>query len=313
MTATKKKSPTKTDTADTAHKTTAAKPAKGANANEKKPSSGLIITMVGAFVLVGVVVVLMNMGSMVKATVEKIASDTLGVPVTLAALEIKPAEMTVTVTGLNVGNPQGFTKPSSFTIGKIGLTAETLSPELLVFQKIDVESTAINLEVSENATNLSTISRNVNSKAAAETTSAQQKQPPKIIVRELVFNGVTLNPSATLIGGDMMPVDITNLRLTGIGEKENGVLASEAITQVLESVTKTSLQAGLQAGYMQGMTPEALGDIKSQFGIAETFREQAKQGFENLKSEIKSLFGGTEEEAPVAPAPESTPAAPAQP
>ncbi len=128
MTAIKKKTPTKTDTADTPHKASAPKSTKGANANEKKAFAGLVFAIVGAFVLVGIVVVLMNMGSMVKATVEKIASDTLGVPVTLATLDIKPVEMSIIATGLNVGNPQGFTRPFSFTAGKISIMAESFSP-----------------------------------------------------------------------------------------------------------------------------------------------------------------------------------------
>lgn len=298
MTAIKKKSP---------------EPAAGNTAPvRKKSSAGLVITMIGAFVLVAAAVVLMNVGSLVKVTVEKIASDTLGVPVTLATLEMNPAEKTVIVTGLNVGNPPGFTKPVSFTIGKIGITAESFSPALLVFEKIDVESTDINLEIVENATNLSMLSSSANKQAAApDTAAAQQVQPPKVIIRQLVFNGMTLNSSA-VTGGDLPAISVSGLHMTGIGEKENGVLASEAITQVLETVTRTAMQGSLQAGYLQSMSPAALDGIRNQFGLAETFKEQAKQGFENLKSGIRNLFGGAESEAPAPATPAEEPA-PAQP
>ena len=111
MTATKKKATAKSETSAAIEKTAAHKAAGSANANEKKSSAGLFVTLIGAFALVAVVVVFLNMGSLAKGMVEKIVSDTLGVRVTLASLEIKPVEKTVTVTGLNVGNPQGFTKP----------------------------------------------------------------------------------------------------------------------------------------------------------------------------------------------------------
>ena len=302
MTATKKKASAKTESATTAGKTSAPKAASGANANEKKSSSGLVAGVIGGVVLIAAVVLFMNMGSLAKGMIEKVATDTLGVKVTLASLDIKPVEKTVTVTGLNIANPQGFKTSSALKIQKIDIAAESLSPELLVFKQISVEGTGINFEITESATNLSAISKNVDREAASKNTDAQQKQPPKVIVRELLFNGIKLTPSTTLTGGELAPVEIANLSISGIGERQNGVLASEAIAQVLDAVTKTSMQVGMQAGFLQGMSPQALGDIKSQFGMTDGFKEQARQGIENLKSGLKNLFGGSEETPAPAPA-----------
>jgi|GEM_PF-1289831 len=291
MTAAKKKTTAKTETAQ---KTTAPKAPKSANANEKKSSLKLIIGGILGFVLMVGLVLFLNMGSLAKTAIEKIASDTLGVPVTLATLDIKLAEKTITVTGLNVTSPKGFKKPSVIKVGRINIAAESLSPELLVFKQIAVEGTNINLEVTEQATNITTIRNNVDSKAAAKPASADQKAPPKVIIRELLFNGMKLNPSMTMAGGDLKPVEISNLRMTNIGDKQQGVLASEAIAVILETITKTSMQASMQAGFLQGMSTDALGDIKNQLGMPANFKEQAKQGIDNLTSGIKGLFGGAQ-------------------
>ncbi len=252
----------------------------------KSSSRRLLAGIIPGILLVAGVAIIMNIGSLAKTSVEKIASQTLGVRVTLGTLAVSPSDKTVTVTGLRVANPADFHEPAAFTIDRVSIVAESLASDLLVFSQVSVDGTGINLEVAENDTNLTAIRRNVNERAAE---TAAGSQPVKVIVRELLFNGMTVQPSGTAEG--LKPASIAPLRVAGIGERQNGVLASEAIAQVLESVVKASLQSGLQAGYLKGMSPAALATVKSQLGIAEGFKAQAKQGFENIKTGIKNLFG----------------------
>lgn len=263
---------------------------------DNKPRAGklssrrLLIGIIPGILLVAAVAVIINLGSLAKSAAERIASQTLGVRVMIGTLAVTPADKTVTVTGLRVANPAEFRQPASFTFDRISIAAESLAPDLLVFSKVSVDGSGINLEVAENDTNLTAIRRNVNERAAE---SAPGDRPVKVIVRELVFNGMAVHPSGRADG--MNPVNLSTLRITGIGERSNGVLASEAIAQILERVTKASLESGLKAGYLKEMSPAALATVKSQFGITEGFKAQAKQGLENLKTGIKNLFGGKQE------------------
>lgn len=269
------------------------------NRQQKKSSAwGVGAGVVLGVLTVGAVALYLNMGSMSKSLTERVASQTLGVPVTLARMDVDLPGKTAAVSSLTVANPAGFKGASSFTADKITIVAESLSPALVVFKTIEISGAAVNLEVTETTTNLSAIRNQVDSRAAEKPAGGGQKAPPRVVIRDLLFNGVKLNPVSTPLGGDMMPVELAALRITGIGEQQNGVLASAAIAQVLEQVTKTALQSGIQAGYMQGMAPEALSGLKSQMGIVATFREQAREGLENLKSSIRNLFHGGESNAP---------------
>ncbi len=277
---------------NTADKKTAMPSAQPVQQDNKPPagklsSRRLLIGIIPGILLVAAVAVIFNIGSLAKSAAERIASQTLGVRVMIGTLAVTPADKTVTVTGLRVANPAEFRQPTSFTFDRISIAAESLAPDLLVFSKVSVDGSGINLEVAENDTNLTAIRRNVNERAAE---TAPGTQPVKVIVRELVFNGMAVHPSGKADG--MNSVNLSSLRITGIGERSNGVLASEAIAQILERVTKASLESGLKAGYLKEMSPAALATVKSQFDITEGFKAQTKQGLENLKAGIKNLFGG---------------------
>lgn len=256
---------------------------------KKKSKIFPVITILASLIVIAAIVLYMNMGSIAKAAVEKVATDTLGVKVTISALDINPVEKKVTVRGLKVVNPPGFRKEHALTVDHIGIAAESLSRELLVFRQIDVLGTSVNLEVTAKDTNLTALQKNVNRNASSQK-AAQGDKVVKVIIRELIMNNTMLNPSATLVSGDPQPVNISSIRITGIGEKQNGVIASEAIMQVLERVSQVSFHVATQSGFLEGLSPEAVAGMRSQLGMPPDLKEQAKRGIESIKSGIKGLF-----------------------
>jgi len=257
---------------------------------KKKSKLIPVIAILAGLIVIAAIVLYMNMGSIAKAAVEKVATDTLGVKVTIAALDINPVEKRVTVRGLKVSNPPGFRKDHALTVDHIGIAAESLNRELLVFRQIEVLGANVNMEVTEKDTNLTALQKNANRNASSRKAAQQGEKVVKVIIRELLLNNTTLNPSATLAAGDMRPVNISSIRITGIGEKQNGVIASEAIVQVLERVSQVSFQIAVQSGFLEGLSPEAVAGMRSQLGMPPDLKEQAKQGIESIKSGIKGLF-----------------------
>lgn len=258
--------------------------------SEKKKNRFIpVVAVLAGLIVIAAAVLYMNMGSIAKAAVEKVAADTLGVKVTIAALDINPVEKKVTVRGLKIGNPPGFRNDHALTVDHVGIAAESLNRDLLVFRQIEVLGANVNLEVTAKDTNLTALQKNVNRNASAQK-AAQGEKVVKVIIRELLLNNTTLNPSATLIAGDPQSVNISSIRITGIGEKQNGVIASEAIVQVLERISQVSFQIAGQSGFLGGLSPEAVAGMRSQLGMPPDLKEQAKQGIESIKSGIKGLF-----------------------
>lgn len=263
---------------------------------EKKKAGFLLpsLIIVLSVLVVGGIVVYLNYTNFAKIAIEKMATKTLGVNVTIASLDIDISNMKADVGGLKIANPQGYSKPHVITVDSISIDLKGVTKELATFDNISVTGTTINLEVMENGTNLTAIRNNVDSKASAKEVKAEggeEKPPVKVVITELLINNATLNPSSTLTGGDLASVTLPDIILRGIGQKQNGVLASEAIAQILNYVTKVAVNAAAKAGFLEGMNIESLKAMQSSLGLSSGFVDKAKEDLQELGKGLKGLLG----------------------
>lgn len=233
----------------------------------------------------GGVFLYMNFGNIAKNLAEKIASDTMGVSVSIGSVNVALKEKSVTVKNIRVGNPAGYKGSHAATIETVYMKADTLSQALLKFNDIAVSGSEVYLEVKENATNLTDIKKTVNAKAAKGDKAARQI---KVIIEKMRIEKMRVHPSVLLggLGNKMEPIVIPDIVLRGIGTKENGVLAREAIGQIWNQISKSVSRSASSAGFYQGISPDALQDIG--VGQVEGFKENFKKDLGDLK---KSIFG----------------------
>ncbi len=235
----------------------------------------------------GGVFVFMNMGDIAKNIAQKVASETLGVSVSIGKIDVKLQDKAVTVTNIRVGNPKGYKGSHAATIQSVHMKAETLSQALLKFNDISVNGSDVYLEVRESSTNLSDIKKTVNSKAAKGDKAAQQI---KVIIEKMKIESLRVHPSVLLAGlGDLAPITIPDINLNGIGTKENGVLAKEAIGQIWNRISKSVSKSANGAGFYQGISEDALKDV----GVSEiqSLKENFKKDMDDLGEGVKGLFG----------------------
>ncbi len=236
----------------------------------------------------GGVFLFMNMGAVAKHVTERIASDTLGVRVQITQMDLSLQDKTVSVSGLRIANPPGFKKTHAMTVGNISIALNSISKELIHFKNIAVTDTDVNLEVREGTTNLNTIKKQMKSKPQ-ETQEGAQEQI-KVIIDRMAITQAQLNPSVVLFSEqDLTSVAVSDIILTGIGRKENGILAREAIVQVWNGISRAVNKSANSAGFYQGMSPDAVKDM----GLSQVqqFKDQLKKDVETLGDGIKGLFG----------------------
>lgn len=231
----------------------------------------------------------MNVGSIAKQMTENVASNALGVPVTVDEMDISLETKTIVATNIKIANPDGYKKDHAIKIDRVTVIGESFSKSLLTFGRINVDGTSVNLEVSERSTNLGDIKKNIDvtqAKAKAQKTpETDGKENIKVIVREFVMSKGTLSPSVTLINRELNPISIPKVQLQGIGERENGVLAKEAVAQIMEQVIKQFNKSANQAGFLEGLSLEALNEIG--VSTVDVFKKNLKESFDKDVDKFK--------------------------
>ena len=115
------------------------------------------------------------------------------------------------------------------------------------------------LEVTPSGTNLSDIKKHVDAKSAQGDKAAEQI---KVIIDHMRIEKMRVIPSLMIAGAPAMePIIVPDLVLDGIGRKENGVLAKDAIGQVWRAMSGKISQSASRAGFYQGLDEEALKEI----------------------------------------------------
>lgn len=270
-----------------------------AKQEKQKKKAGFImpvIVVIMSVLVVGGIIVYMNYTNFAKMAVEKMATRTLGVDVAITDLVIDVPNMRVDVSGLHIANPQGYENPHAMVVDAITIDLKEFKGQLVTFEYVAVTGTKLNLEVTQNGTNLTAIRNNMNRKATATDASAQKtdtpaKEPMKVIIDQLLINNATLHPSSVLAGGEMASVVLPDILLKGIGRKENGVLASEAMAQILDYVTRVAIDSAAKSGFLTGMNTESLKALQGSLGLSAGFVDKAKEDLKELGNGLKGLLG----------------------
>ena len=225
----------------------------------KKIKKLILLTFL-ALLIGGGIFVYLNFGHWAKMQAEKIATNALGVKVSISSLDISLKEKKATVKGIRIANPPGFKKAHSIKIDAVSVSLREASRELIDFSNIQVSGTDVNLEVTEKGTNLQALKKLASSKKKEKTAG-----PIKVIVRKMTIGQSEVNPSVTLLNTDIGTIKVPPVRISGIGTKSNGVLAKEAVSQILLQYVRAAEREATKAGAyggLKGAVDGAVNDVK---------------------------------------------------
>lgn len=242
--------------------------------------------VVFALIFGGGAYIMMNLNSFAKPITERIARNALGVGVSIGSMDINLKEKKVTVNAIKIDNPSGFSKPHIITLDEAGIALSTAGQDLIDFKLISVSGVDAYLEVKESGTNLQALQKSIEAQAGSK---KEAENTMKVIIDALTMNGMTLHPTVTLLSEQNLdPIKVPDLRLNGIGKKENGVLAKEAVSQIVMKLSKSFSDAAGDAGFYQGLSPEILEQMgQSQIDI---LKQKVNDELGGAADKIKSLF-----------------------
>lgn len=266
------------------------------SAVKKTAKVGFYLLSLFVLMLVGGAVYLYtNMDSLAKQITEQVASDALGVPVHVGEIKITLEDLKVVVQDIRIANPKGYNNPDAITIKAVVIDGDSFSRDLLTFARISVNGTNVNLEVDKDGTNISDISNNIANRnvAGADKTggsgsSSNEDENIKVIVKKFSLTGAQITPSVTLLGGDLAKITTPDIHLAGIGQKENGILAKEAIAQIMDAVLQKFSKSSNSAGFLEGVSLEMLNSMG--VSTADVFKKNLKKSYENEVDGFKKGF-----------------------
>jgi hypothetical protein len=225
----------------------------------------ILVVGVFAFLLLG------NLDSIVKSTVEDVGSELTGTSVTLEGATIDLVKGSATLQGLTIDNPKGYDSDFAFYLKEVTVAIDlaSLKNPVIVLNEVMVRGSRLNAEQKGESSNLSDLLANVeaNSKKAG---AAEQKQPAEesaevlLALKRFEF----ANTEAKLITeaqGDKT-IKVPDVQRRNIGTVQQGLTPVQLGDQLLQAVLE-EVEAAV-ADYMADLAKEALKDsIREKIGF----------------------------------------------
>ncbi|MEC9374178.1 MAG: hypothetical protein VYC34_10060, partial [Planctomycetota bacterium] len=283
---------------------------------------GVVIAIVLLLVLL-VVLAFAMIDSAARAGVEYGASYALGVDTTLQSADVKLFAGEFEMDGLEVSNPEGFSRPHFMVLGNgaLAVSLESLQTEVVRVPSFSLSNVELALQKADGKTNYGVILDNLKRFESGE------KPPPdpnkqsgkKVAIDEIVITDVKVHVDLAPAGGELTKLDVTipEIRLTDVGQggakplevaEVVGVLTKailEAVVQTAGDQLPAAIVGELQNGLSQlsslgdmgiGMASDAAAQVEQIAGEAvqgvQTGVEEATKGIEDAVKGVGGLLGG---------------------
>jgi len=218
----------------------------------KKIFLGIIIGLL-VLIVVGVIVVGLFLGKIVKAGVERVGPKITQTTIAVDAVDLSLLTGSAGVKGLVVGSPEGYKAPNVISVGLAAVSVNPMSvlSDKIVVKSVRVESLEITFEGNPfGANNLKKLMANVDAAPASPqttstsqqaTTAAPAKPGKKLEVDDFLITGAKVNIS----GGPTLL--LPEIHLTDLGKGPDGITPTELTKLVLAKVTDEAFKVVTKA------------------------------------------------------------------
>jgi uncharacterized protein involved in outer membrane biogenesis len=193
-----------------------------------------ILGVLAVLVAAGALLAWNSLDLLVRVALEHWGPEVTGVKIDVDEVRISPRDGRGHISGLEVGNPPGFSSPRAARFGEVRLALEpaTIASEVVHVRELAIASPQVTYERGDRGTNLDAIQRSIEAyvKAAAGGDSGKGSAPkPR---RKFVIDRLTIRKARVLmtnkgLGGQGLTFDLPDVDLRDVGKKQGGVTASQ--------------------------------------------------------------------------------------
>ena len=212
--------------------------------------------LIGAGVLIVVVVALVvfvysSLDTLIKEAVEKYGSEMTKAGVTLNEVDVDLTSGKGRISGLKIGNPEGFKTLSAIRMDAISviIDTDTVGADPVVIKEVVIDLPQITYEIASQGSNIDAMQRNVEgymSKFGGGKASAANKDVPggpRLVIENLYVRGGTVIFTATILDGRSMSTALPDIHLKDIGKEKGGATPDEVAERLLTSIRKGAAKA----------------------------------------------------------------------
>lgn len=235
--------------------------------------AGLLVVMLVAF---GVIFYQLN--TLVKEAVLQVGPQITGTPVELDTVDIRVLAGSASISGLAIGNPEGYQQPYIFSLDSVLVEIDlpSMLEDVIVIERIFIQSPEIIYEGANSSDNFRALLENIAANMPASEDSEEAAGPAKkIIIDDFVLAGGMVTARHQVLNGKVLDLPLPEMRLQGIGRETNGATAEEAARQVIRQITQMVSATLAESALMA----------------------EARERLENLKEEAENRLNETREEA----------------
>lgn len=225
--------------------------------------------VIAGLILLGLLVVLLlglifAGGAFIRTTINTAGPAALGVPVSVQRVVFMPLRGKIRLTGLHVGNPEGFKTPALFEMGDavVEMDPASLFRDTIVVHRIIVTAPEITYEKGLRSSNFSTLLDRLGGGKSGpkEPAPAASKPGRKVIIEEMVIRDPKLKLSLTLAGGHAIPIALGQVEIRDIGKEKGGVTMVDAVRILFSVITSNVENAVVGAGTTVSDGAKAVGN-----------------------------------------------------
>lgn len=219
-----------------------------------------VAVVLAALALIAVISMALFLDSIVKKGIETAGPQVMKAPVTVEGVSLSVFSGKGKVTGLTVGNPEGFHTFSAIKCGTatVQVRPSTIMSGKLVIQSVRIEAPEITLEAGLKGSNLGALLANLGSYSASQSQAkpGEKSSSRKLQVDDFAIIGGKVNLSLTVMVGKAASVPLPDIHLTNLGTGPDGITTAELTEKVVKEIVESATKA---AGGIAGKTAENLG------------------------------------------------------
>ena len=182
-----------------------------------------------------------NAGILIKDGAEEYVPPVLGADFSIGNVDLDPANGVASLKNMVIGNPEGFKSEHLFKMQELlvrmDVSLENMTSDVIRINEVRLEGADMIYEMGGGKNNVGQIQENINAYMQELGLDSDSESEKKFIVDDVYVNGTNVKLVSDLLGGKNVGFSLPNLHLSGIGEKENGALASDVIKQIFGAIS----------------------------------------------------------------------------